>query len=76
MGMKPEDVKLASTYQKPGEDTQGLRLSNNPHTLRAKINVLFKKRSMHLIFLKNIFGKTEEKISHQYICCQGKIPKL
>lgn len=44
MGMKPEDVKLASTYQKPGEDTQGLRLSNNPHTLRAKINVLFKKK--------------------------------
>ena len=39
--LKPEDVKLASTYQKPGEDNQGLKLSNNPHTLRAKINVLF-----------------------------------
>ena len=39
--LKHEDVKLAPMYQKPGVGSQGLKLSNNPHTLRDKVNVLF-----------------------------------
>ena len=38
--LKHEDVKLAPTYQKPGEDNQGLKLSNNPHTLKWSCSVV------------------------------------